>query len=420
MRATLLTIGSRGDVEPYVALGTGLKSAGLQVCLATHASFEKMTRDAGLDFRPVAGDPRAALEAEAGQRWLETDRNTVAFLKRMVDASSPAARQILDDWWRAGRDADVILFPVLALFAALSISEKLGIPVYPAYLQHVHPTRTYPSPISVPLPFLGGAYNRLTYPVGERLCWQSMRSLIDGWREQTLGLRPYSFGGPLGGWKRRRPPYFYGFSPTVVPKAREWGDEVHITGYWLRPTPADWRPPADLVDFLAAGPAPVFVGFGSMTGRDAATTTELVVSALTRGRRRGILLGGWGGLGAGALPDDVFQLDWAPFEWLFPRMSAVVHHGGAGTTAAGLRAGIPNVVVPFFGDQHFWAWRIQDLGAGPKPIPHSRLNAERLADALRRSLGDDEMRSRAARVGERIRREDGVAAAVAAICRTLH
>jgi UDP:flavonoid glycosyltransferase YjiC (YdhE family) len=247
-----------------------------------------------------------------------------------------------------------------------------------------------------------------------------MRSLIDGWREQTLGLPPYSFGGPLSRWKRRRPPYFYGFSPTVVPRAREWGAEVHVTGYWFRETNADWRPPADLADFLDAGPPPVFVGFGSMTGRDSQATTELVVSALARCRRRGVLLGGWGGLGAGALPDDVFRLDAAPFEWLFPRMSVVVHHGGAGTTAAGLRAGVPNVVVPFFGDQHFWGWRIQKLGAGPKPIPHSRLSADRLARALRRSLGDDEMRSRAARVGERIRREDGVAAAVEAICHTLH
>jgi UDP:flavonoid glycosyltransferase YjiC (YdhE family) len=420
MRATLLTIGSRGDVEPYIALGAGLRSAGVQVRLATHASFEKMTRDAGLGFCPVAGDPRAALAAEAGQKWLETDGNTVTFLKRMADASSPVARQILDDWWQASREADVILFPVLALFGALSISEKLGIPGHPAYLQHVHPTRTYPSPISVPRPLLGGAYNRLTYSVGERLYWQSMRSLIDGWRERTLGLPPYRFAGPLNRWKRRRPPYFYGISPTVVPRAREWGDEVHITGYWFRRTPADWRPPADLADFLDAGPPPVFVGFGSMTGRDSAATTETVVSALARCGRRGILLGGWGGLGAGALPDDVFRLDWAPFEWLFPRMSVVVHHGGAGTTAAGLRAGVPNVVVPFFGDQYFWGWRIQELGAGPKPIPHSRVNTERLTRALRQALVDTEMRGRAARVGERVRREDGVATAVEAICRVLH
>lgn len=419
MRATLLTIGSRGDVEPYVALGMGLKASGLDVRLATHACFERTVRDAGLDYFPVAGDPRGTLEGEAGQKWLATDRNLFAFTKGMMDASRSFVWQVLNDYWRAGRDADLILFPVLAALPAFSIVEKLRIRGIPAYLQHVHPSRSYPSAVALPLPSLGGLYNRLTYSVGGQLFWQSMRSLINRWREETLGLSPYPLRGPFGEWLRSRTPCLYGFSPAVVPKAKEWGDEVHVTGYWSLETPADWRPSADLADFLEAGPPPVFVGFGSMTGREPEEVTAVIVSALGRCRQRGVLLSGWSGLGTASLPDDVYRLESAPFDWLFPRMRVVVHHGGAGTTGAGLRAGVPNVVIPFFGDQHFWGWRVADLKAGPKPIPHRRLSAERLAAALQRCVADSQVRTRAATLGEQLRRENGVATAVEAISRYL-
>jgi UDP:flavonoid glycosyltransferase YjiC (YdhE family) len=419
MRITILTIGSRGDVVPYLALGKGLGDAGLDVRMATHARFESMVRDIGLEYLPVVGDPRDTLEGEAGQRWLEAGKSTLSFTKRMMDASESFAWQVLDDYWRASQDSDAILFPPLAALPAFSILEKLRIPGFPAYLQHIHPSWSYPSAMAMPLPALGGIYNRLTYPLVGQLFWQSMRSLINRWRVRTLGLPPYSWKGPFHAWQHRRIPCFYGFSPSVIPKPREWGDEVHITGYWSRETPADWQPDPALVDFVESGSAPVFVGFGSMTGRDPKDVTGMIVEALARSGQRGVLLSGWSGLGGVRLPDDVLQLDSAPFDWLFPRMAAVVHHGGAGTTGSGLRAGVPSIVVPFFGDQFFWGWRVEDLGAGPKPISRKRLSVERLAAAIRRSVDDKEMRRRAAALGERIRCEDGVAAAVEAITSSL-
>ncbi len=171
----------------------------------------------------------------------------------------------------------------------------------------------------------------------------------------------------------RRSPVIYGFSPSVVQKPPDWGDHVEITGYWFLDRQPGWQPPADLADFLAAGAPPVYIGFGSMSTRKPQETTELVLRALSRDRQRGLLLTGWGGLSEIDLPDYVFKIEFAPHDWLFPQMAAVVHHGGAGTTAAGLRAGIPTIIVPHFIDQPFWGQRVADLGAGPQPIPRRQL-----------------------------------------------
>ncbi|MEW5956997.1 MAG: glycosyltransferase, partial [Chloroflexota bacterium] len=232
------------------------------------------------------------------------------------------------------------------------------------------------------------------------------------WQRQVLGLPPYPLRSPFGEWLKQRQLCLYGFSPNVVPKPSEWDDEVHITGYWFLEKPDDWQPSTDLLDFLESGSPPIFVGFGSMTNRNPEAVTDMVVKALTRSGQRGLLLTGWGGLSNADLPDNIFTIEFAPFDWLFPRMAAVIHHGGAGTTAAGLRAGVPTIIVPFFGDQHLWAWRVAQLRAGPRPIPRKQLSAERLAAAIKETNDSKEIRSCVATLGQRIRSEDGVAEAV--------
>ncbi len=414
MNITILTLGSRGDVQPYVALGRGLASAGHSVTLAAHACFEPFVAEHGLGFRPVAGDPRGLLEGEAGQMWLESDRNPVRFMRGMMDAARPLLRQAADDYWAAchAQRTDLILYPILAAFPARSIAEKLGIPAFAAYLQHVHTTAVYPSGMLPPVPLLGGAYNRLTYALTGELFWRAMRPVISAWRGESLGLPPLPRHSEFSAWERERLTCFYGFSPAVQPRAPEWGDHIHITGYWFLPAPAGWQPPDGLVDFLASGPPPVFVGFGSMTGRNPEQAAELVLSALARAGQRGLMLTGWGGLKPGDLPANVFAIESAPFDWLFPRMAAIVHHGGAGTTGASLAAGKPTIVVPFFADQHFWAGRVAALGAGPQPIPRRQLSAERLAAALTEAISSPAIRARAAALGEHIRAEDGTGAVV--------
>ena len=209
----------------------------------------------------------------------------------------------------------------------------------------------------------------------------------------------------------------YGYSSQIVPKPPEWGEDHHVTGYWFLDPPPQWSPSPDLQDFLADGPPPVCVGFGSMSSEDPAALGRVAVSAARRAGVRAVLVLGWGGLAdtAGGTDGDVFITDYVPHDWLLPRCVAVVHHGGAGTTGAGLRAGIPNVVVPFGVDQPFWGARVAAIGVGPSPIPRRRLTAERLGDALRHAITHPRITARADEVGRRVRDEDGVATAVAHI-----
>jgi UDP:flavonoid glycosyltransferase YjiC (YdhE family) len=207
-------------------------------------------------------------------------------------------------------------------------------------------------------------------------------------------------------------PILYGFSPSVIAPPPDWRGNVHVTGYWYLEAAPDWTPSPALIDFLNSGPPPVYIGFGSMSNRNPEEMAGLVIEALKRSKQRGILLSGWSGLRSSDLPDSMLMLDSVPHSWLFEHVAAVVHHGGAGTTAAGLRAGAPSVIIPFFGDQPFWGRRVAQLGVGPEPIPRKRLTVDRLTHAIQRAVTDKHMCSNAARLGARIRGEDGVARAV--------
>ncbi len=211
-------------------------------------------------------------------------------------------------------------------------------------------------------------------------------------------------------------PFFYCYSPAVLPKPPDWPDWVYVTGYWFLDRPPDWQPSPNLVDFLGAGPPPVYITFGSIIDRDPEALTKLVLEALDLTGQRAILDTGWGGLSNTELPEQVFQVksDSAPHDWLLPQMAAVVHHGGTGTTFAGLRAGLPSIIVPSFGETFFWGQRVADLGVGPLPIPKKHLTAKRLAAAIHTTITDKTMQARAAALGQRIQSEDGVARAVEA------
>ena len=262
---------------------------------------------------------------------------------------------------------------------------------------------------------LGGAYNKLTYktiPMGFRM-YTGMTNEI---RQEEMGLDKFPKGTGLYRTAGGAPiPVLLAFSSHVVPRPADWPDYATIPGYWFLERQDDWQPDPELEAFLAAGDAPIYVGFGSMAGKDPARLANIVIDALQRANLRGVLASGWGGLEAGDLPGTIFQIERAPHDWLFPRMSAVVHRGGAGTTAAGLRAGKPSVICPFMGDQPFWGSRVHALGAGPQPIPQKKLTAENLAQALQVAAKDITVRKKAEALGEQIRGEDGIANAVAAI-----
>jgi UDP:flavonoid glycosyltransferase YjiC (YdhE family) len=215
--------------------------------------------------------------------------------------------------------------------------------------------------------------------------------------------------------ERRGLPFLYGYSPAVIPTPSRWPVQRAVGGYWFLEDSLEWRPDPRISDFLQQGPAPLYVGFGSMTSGDPAAMTRIILEAVRRTDQRAVLSTGWGGLHAEDLPPTVLPIGFVPHDWLFARVSMAIHHGGAGTTAAVLKAGAPSIVVPFFADQFFWGKRICDLGLGPKPIPHKELSVESLEKAIKTVLEDSSMTDKAKEIGQAIRTEDGVASAVAAV-----
>ena len=419
MRLTIATAGSRGDVQPYLALGRGLARAGYAVTVATHAMFRSVVEAEGLGFRAVEGDPRALLTSEAGQRWLASGENLLAFIRELRRLAEPHVEQMLADYAAAVDDTDVVLCGALAV-PAWQAAERRGIPAAMALLQPLTPTSAFPAMGAPPRLALGGWANRFTHHLAEQLLWQPIRKRVNRWRRESLGLPDEARLGPGRRMRKQGVPVLYGFSRHVVPPPRDWPASVHVTGWWTLEAPPTYAPPAPLARFLADGPPPVYVGFGSMTPRDAHALTRTVLEGVERAGARVVLLRGWGALGdaeGGTLPEWACVVDDVPHAWLFQRMAAIVHHGGAGTTGAALRSGAPSVLVPLFADQPFWGERVRALGVGPAPIMRPTLTAARLAAALERALGDAAMRERAARLGALLRAEDGVAQAVAIVDR---
>lgn len=412
MRLTLISIGSRGDIQPFIPLAMGLKNAGHQVRVATHGPYESFVREHGLDFHPLVGNPQELMSGEGGLAWLESGRNPALFLKRLRDIVTTMLEQLGRDSWDACQDAEAVLFSTLAFFTGVPIIEKLGLPGIATYLQPVSRTGNFPSIMFPDLPeglLLRRRYNQLSHDAGMEMTWRLFGDAFNHVRTGLLSLPPqtisfrHTINDPY--------PLIYGFSPHVIPKPPEWGDQISLGGYWFLDD-ADWQPSDALQSFLDAGEPPVYLGFGSMTNRDSERLTDTVLAAVKKSGQRAVLLSGWAGIGSRDLPDTIFRLEYAPHGWLFPRMAAVVHHGGAGTTAAGLRAGVPSVIVPHFADQPFWGRRVAALGVGPQPIQRAHLTADRLAYAIHVAATNTAMRQRAAVLGEKIRAEDGVGNAV--------
>jgi sterol 3beta-glucosyltransferase len=413
LQITIIAPGSRGDVQPYVALGKGLKEAGHTVQVLTTQDFENLVTAYGLEFVNMGSGTETAAQSMQG---LIEQGDLLKILASTGRGAQQLAYQAAVSGLAAGQDSDLIVGGLGGLFVGLALSEKLGIPFLQTYLFPLTPTREFSS-VMLPLPQtrLTTWANGLSHRLTQQMMWQMFRAADHKARTQVLHLAPSSFWGPFASLQRQAPAILYGYSPQVLPPPKDWDDFIHVTGYWFLEPPPGWEPPTDFVNFLQSGPPPVYIGFGSMPSRKPEETANLVLQALAHTGQRGVLSSGWGGLKKDDLPKTVFMIGSMPHRWLFPQMAAVVHHGGVGTTAAGLSAGIPSVVTPFFGDQPFWAQRVYELGVGPKPIPRQRLTVDRLAESIRWAVSDMGMRKSAASLGERIRAENGIARAVTII-----
>jgi len=396
-----MTFGTRGDVQPYIALGVGLKAVGHQVTIATLDEFKSSVIEYGLQHDTLRGDFLKAAQSPEGRA------NPLKLIRQYIEM----ARETLEDEWASAQKADILIYNSAAL-GGYHIAEKLGIPAFASFPAPMYsPTCEFPSPF---LPFRNlGPFNKWSHHFFMTIGPAMYRRPINEWRREVLGLPPAKGEENLRGKPVTK---LYAYSPAVVPRPADWDASSIVTGYWFLDAPSSWQPDPALVNFLKAGSPPVYVGFGSMFMNGGKDKTEIVFQALRLAGQRGVLATGWGGLTAENAPKDIFILDALPHDWLFPKVAAVVHHGGAGTTGAGFRAGKPMVICPFVGDQPFWGRRADALGVAPSPIPQSKLSAERLADAIKKAVTDHNiMRQRAASLGETICTENGIGRAVAQI-----
>lgn len=413
LQIVMLIVGTRGDVQPFVAIGKCLQECGHRVRLATHANFKEFVLSAGLEFFPLGGDPKVLADymvknkgfLPSGPLEISIQRNQ---MKEIIFSLLPACKDPDPD--------SKILFQADAIIANppayghTHVAEALRVPLHIFFTMPWTPTSEFPHPLSRVRQQIGYS---LSYQIVDSLIWLGIRDIINEFRKKKLNLRPVtylkgSYSSPLD------VPYGYLWSPQLVAKPKDWGPNIDVVGFCFLDLASNYQPPDSLVKWLEAGKEPIYVGFGSLPVQEPEKMTNIIVQALEITKQRGIINKGWGGLGNLAEPKDfVYLLDNCPHDWLFPRCIAVVHHGGAGTTAAGLKAACPTTIIPFFGDQPFWGEQVHARGVGPAPIPVDEFSLDKLVDAINFML-DPKVKASAVELAKAMENEDGVKGAVKA------
>lgn len=431
-------------MQPFIALGRTLKSTyGHRVRIATHPTFQKFVEENGLEFFSIGGDPAELMafmvknpglmpgfdslkSGDVGKRRKGMEEIVIGCWRSCIEAGNGLGPPVntsrgmpltaSDDSSTTGPQSSEDTFIADAIianppsFAHIHIAEKLGIPLHLMFTMPWSPTQNFCHPLAniQSSNVAANMTNFMSYAMVELMTWQGLGDIINRFRSNVLGLDPVSLIWAPGMLTRLRVPYTYCWSPALIPKPKDWGQHISISGFYFLSLASSFVPDPELAAFLAAGPPPVYIGFGSIVVDDPNAMTKLIFDAVKRTGVRALVSKGWGGLGADALgiPDGVYMLGNVPHDWLFKHVSCVVHHGGAGTTAAGVALGRPTVIVPFFGDQPFWGNMIASAGAGPPPIPYKELTGEKLAAAILEALKPTSL-ERAQELGEKIRSEKG-------------
>ncbi|KAI1073424.1 glycosyltransferase family 28 domain-containing protein [Whalleya microplaca] len=435
-------VGSRGDVQPFIPIAQLLSKPpyGHRVRICTHPSFKDFVESKGLEFFSIGGDPEALMAYMVKNPGLLPSRES--FKAGEIRKRREEMAEIMDGAWRSCIEAgnglgkkirasevntasDLFIADAIIAnppsMAHIHCAEKLNVPLHMVFTMPWSPTHTFHHPLAAMQygQTEAGMANYLSFMMMELLTWQGLGDVINKFRTRTLQLDPIS---PLWGHQllsRLRVPFTYLWSESLIPKPQDWDSHVQIAGFSFLPQAASYTPPPDLAEFLANGSPPIYIGFGSIVVDNPQALTALIFEALRLANVRGIVSKGWGGIGGGDVPDNVYLVGDCPHDWLFQHVSCVVHHGGAGTTAAGLAAGCPTVVVPFFGDQAFWGQMIARAGAGPNPVPFTKMTAESLAESIRFALRP-EVQTAAKEVAGQIAGEDGASDAAKDILERLN
>ena len=403
MKITILTYGSRGDVQPFIWLSRGLLLNEHSVKLVAPARFQKLVKEQGIHFVPLSGDP-----AQLSQRLNDSGQNFVRMAREIMDHAIEIGADVFQQTEEACKEADLIIHSLMHAVGAHTIAREMNIPdihieLFPMFTS----TGDYPN---VTLPnFRIRALNRLTHDMTRLITVWAARTGFEQVRRR-VGFPSQKLYSPFDDDPLRpRTPILCAWSPRILPASNDWSSNIHITGY-LFGAYNDYQPPPELQEFLASGEPPVCISFGSMVNREAEKIDQMIRESIRQTNKRGIILSGWSELKK-TFSGDMLYLDAVPHHWLLPRCQMVIHHGGAGTTSAGLHAGIPNIVIPFAADQPFWGRRVHAIGAGPKPIPVKKLSVEKLTQAIV-AADDTALRKRAQAISRELRSEDGVAKAV--------
>ena len=401
MRITMICIGSLGDVKPYIILGRELQARGHSVSICAFSDFRDMVEQNGLIFHPISGDARDFIASA-----MKPNTKGVSFLNEVRASFIKILKPFLNDLVNASSDAEAI---IATYFGSVfqSIAEMHRVPFVQTHFFPMDANDVTPIS-SAPGQGAGRMWYRTSYKLGYLLINTLERLYLSDWRKEN-GMSPRKLESkPSYSINGHTIPVLYAMSPTLMPRPATWGENIQMTGFWVDEREEAYQPPEALRAFLDAGEPPVYIGFGSMTSGDMGETLSLVLRAIAESGVRAVISKGWG---VTELPasDNVFVMDgFVPHDWLFRQVSAVVHHGGAGTTAAGLIAGKPTLVIPFGGDQPFWAMRVRMLGLGPKPIPREKLTTEKLVRGLRALTSIKSYAVAAQELGERLRMENGV------------
>lgn len=404
MKITILTYGSRGDVQPFIPLSLGLMARGHSVKLAAPSRFKEFVEGYGIQFVPLAGEPE-----ELSRRFNDAGNNFIKMISGMMEYATGIAVDVLHQTDASCEEADLIIHTFLHAVGAHTYARERNIPdihiqIFPMFT----PTGDYPNVVLPDLRFY--FLNRLTHIMAAKIAWWGARLGFEQIRRRA-GLTRRKLYWPFGEDPARPPtPVLCAWSPSIIPASSGWPDHVAVTGWYFFNSNKHALPSIELETFLKAGDPPVCISFGSMVNRDTEKVDRIVREALAQTENRGIILSGWSQV-EHRTSTNILYLDAAPHDWLLPHCKMIIHHGGAGTTSAGLQAGIPNIVVPFAVDQPFWGRRVQQAGAGTAPIPVKKLSVEKLSQAILEA-GTSSYRQQAAEIGRNIRNEDGVGVAV--------
>lgn len=404
MNITILTFGSRGDVQPFLPLSLGLMSRGHNVTLAAPARFKDLIGEHGITFFPLPGDPE-----ELSRRLNDAGYNFIRQVKELMSHAVDIGVEMLHQTEEACRDADLIIHTFAHAVGAHTLAREKNIPdIHIQTFPMFAPTGDYPN---VTMPNLGSRFlNRLTHTLSMQITMLTSTIGFEQVRRRAGSPKRKLYRPFKDDSHRLRTPILCAWSPSLLPPSSDWNPRVHVTGYYFLPENKSYSPPLELDEFLKSGKPPVCVSFGSMVNKNAEKIDAVIRESLMRTNNRGTILSGWGSAHRESTSEFLY-LESAPHDWLLPKCKMIVHHGGAGTTSAGLRAGIPQVVVPFMADQPFWGNRVHAIGAGPKPIRVNQLSVEKMASAMAEAE-TNLILERAQVTGQRIRSEEGVDTAI--------